>query len=229
MFKRHLFVVAFSIVSIVLGIVLGIGIAQILPLLQPSSVPGGFAGPGGGGPSQGEPTIEQIQSLATLLTSRIDVADVQRTTLAGYSGGVSAALIVKGDVQVGVDLSRARLESVDIATRRAVLILPPPTVGMSRVDHERTRLWAISHQGLWQIVPGERASVAVVNQAFHEAQQMIGRVAEQPELIEHSRQQAQAVLKTFFAALDWEVNVRWTDSKGEMGSPAGLFPTTTHD
>jgi hypothetical protein len=159
----------------------------------------------------GGPTIEQVRSLATLLTHRVDVADVQRTTLAGYSGGVSAALIVKGDVQVGVDLGRATFESIDHAARRATLVLPPPMVGTPRVDHARTRLWAITHQGLWQVVPGDRAAVSVVNHAYEQAQRMIGTAADRPELIERSRQQAEGVLKTFFAALGWDVTVRWAD------------------
>jgi hypothetical protein len=189
--------------SAILFFLLGVAVALIAPVvLQLVSA----AEDGGGGP-----TIEQVRSLATLLTHRIDVADVQRTTLSGYSGGVSAALIVKGDVQVGVDLGRATFESIDHAARRATLVLPLPTIGTPRVDHARTRLWAITHQGLWQVVPGDRAAVSVVNHAYEQAQRMIGTAADRPELIERSRQQAEGVLKTFFAALGWDVTVRWAD------------------
>src|SRR5690348_15989068 len=42
-------------------------------------------------------TIEQIQPLSSLVTTRVDVADVVETQLSGYTGSMKAALLVKGD------------------------------------------------------------------------------------------------------------------------------------
>src|SRR5436190_3396471 len=61
------------------------------------------------------PPVEQVQALAALVTVRVDVADVQETRLDGRSGGVRAAVLVRGDFLVGTDLGRAAFEAVDPA------------------------------------------------------------------------------------------------------------------
>ena len=42
-------------------------------------------------------TVERLQPLSSLVTARVDVADVVETTLAGYTGDVRVAVLVKGD------------------------------------------------------------------------------------------------------------------------------------
>ena len=68
------------------------------------------------------PTLEQIQTLASLTTLKINVADALVTQLAGRTGGIRAVLVVHGNVTLGVDLSKARFESVDQRNRTAVLV-----------------------------------------------------------------------------------------------------------
>src|SRR3954471_18003353 len=78
-------------------------------------------------------TIDKIQPLSSLVTARVDVADVVETTLAGYSGSVRVAILVKGDLLIGTDLSAARLEAVDQVHHTAMLVLPPPAATSPRV------------------------------------------------------------------------------------------------
>jgi hypothetical protein len=154
-------------------------------------------------------SIEQIQGLAELVTTEVHVADVQQTRIDGYSGGIAAVLLVKGDYRLTVDLSSATFAAVDPVQRRATLILPPPQISSPRVDHAGTRLIAVTTSGLWHLVAGERAQVAVVNQAYLQAQQIIATAAAEPALQQRSREQAESVLGCFFDALDWSVTIRW--------------------
>ena len=78
----------------------------------------------GSSPPPSAPTIEQIQQLSSLVTLRVEVADVLESSITGYTGGVKAVLVVKGDLLLGVDLSQAKLEKVDLVARTAVLVLP---------------------------------------------------------------------------------------------------------
>src|SRR5271154_6277048 len=57
-----------------------------------------------------EPSIERMSELSQLLTLRIDVADALVTRIDGVTGGVQLAMLVKGDVALGIDLSLARFE-----------------------------------------------------------------------------------------------------------------------
>ena len=105
------------------------------------------------------PTIEQIpgtsRALSSRVTTRVDVADVQETRLDGYRGGVKAALPIKGDFLLGVDLSRGKSESVDnvgrtaarlremqlnVVTRMPSVMSPPrTTIRSSLLDHVSKR------------------------------------------------------------------------------------------
>ena len=158
------------------------------------------------------PTIEQVQALACLVTTRVDVADVQDTRLEGFTGTARAALLVKGDFLLGVDLSHARFESVNEVTHTAVLVLPQPKVTSPRLDHERTRVFAVLQTGLWQIAPGGgQTSGEVVDRAYRDAQRFVAAASDDPALIARSRQQAVQVLSAFFQATRWNVVVRWID------------------
>ena len=159
--------------------------------------------------SRSAPTIEQIQSLATLTTVRVDVADVRLTELSGYTGGVRVAAMIKGDFYLSTDLTQARFTSVDRANRTAVLVLAQPRVSSPRLDHRRTKLFALSTSGLWQVTPGEGPYAEAVNKAYAEAQAAIEVSAASAEALARARAQAEAVLGCFFRALGWEVTVRW--------------------
>ena len=158
------------------------------------------------------PTIEQVQALSCLVTTRVDVADVVETHLDGYTGGVKAAILVKGDFLLGVDLSRAKFESVSSSSRTAVLVLPQPQVTSPRLDHERTKVFAVSQSGLWQIAPGGgQTSGEVVDRGYRDAQRIVAAACNDQQFIARSRQQAEQVLKAFFQAVDWRVTVKWVD------------------
>jgi hypothetical protein len=159
--------------------------------------------------TQPAPTIEQIQSLALLTTVRVDVADVRLTELMGYTGGVRAAAIIKGDYSLSTDLAQARFASVDQQRRTAVLVLAQPRVSSPRLDHGRTKLFALSSTGLWLITPGEGPYAEAVNKTYAEAQASIEMSAATGEAPARARSQAEAVLGCFFRALDWDVTVRW--------------------
>ena len=157
------------------------------------------------------PTIERIRALSELVTTRVEVADVQETMLQGRVGSLKAVLLVKGDVLLGVDLSAAKFESIDEIRHTAVLVLPSPTVKSPRLDHERTKLFALSEAGLWRVTPGDaKADAELINRAHRDAQRYITAVAADPSLIDRSRRQAENVLTTFFKAVGWTVNVRWS-------------------
>jgi hypothetical protein len=155
-------------------------------------------------------TVERLQPLSSLVTARVDVADVVETTLAGHTGSVRVAILVKGDFLLGTDLSAARFEHVDVTARTATLVLPPPAATSPRVDHARTRVFAISTNGLWQVVPGgDEAAAAVVNRAYADAQRIVMTAADDRALLDRARRQAESVLRTFFGAVGWTVKIRW--------------------
>jgi len=156
-------------------------------------------------------TIDRLRQLAELTTLAVDVADIQQTSIEGHVGGISAVLLVKGEVRITTDLGRARFESVDSANKAAVLILDPPTVSTATIDHDQTRLFAVTEQGLWLITPGNWLYDEVVTRAFAQAQHALADAGNRPELLDRARQQTETVLQGFFGALGWRVGIRWSD------------------
>jgi hypothetical protein len=155
------------------------------------------------------PTVQQIQQLSTLVTTRVETADVQETSVEGYTGSMRVALLVKGDFLLGVNLAQAHFESVDHETLSAVLTLPAPQVTSPRVDHQRTRLFEITNEGLWAMVPTDAGRSKVVERAYEQAQQSVTTLASDPLLIDRSRRQAEQVICAFFQALGWSVRICW--------------------
>jgi hypothetical protein len=60
------------------------------------------------GPGSSSPTITEIQELGELVVLRVSVADVMEDAGYEYKG----VWIVRGDVQVAVDMQEAQLQSV---------------------------------------------------------------------------------------------------------------------
>lgn len=159
------------------------------------------------------PTLEQVRGLSSLVTLKAEIADVQVCQLHGYTGGMTAALLVKGDVLIATDLAQARLESVDENGRRVVLVLPPPKVQTARVDHSRTKLVGLWRSGLWEVVPGDQAEQAILNRVYPEAQRIIESAGSDASLDQRARATAEAVFRQFFYGMGWQVTIRWSDQK----------------
>ncbi|MCE9552883.1 MAG: hypothetical protein K8T91_05845 [Planctomycetes bacterium] len=70
--------------------------------------------------SQG-PTVERLERLAHLVTTRVYIVDV----LIGEGQGCRGAWLIKGDALVAVDLGRARITEKNEATTQAMILLPP--------------------------------------------------------------------------------------------------------
>jgi hypothetical protein len=156
------------------------------------------------------PTPERLRELSTLATLKVDVADAMVTQLRGRTGGVTAVRVILGEVVIGVDLSAANIDTAGNQARRTVVSLPEPTVQFVRLDQERTKLLRVWSDGLWQITPGgTTADTAAVNTAYRDAQRVIADAAEDPALVDRARAQAERVLRSFFAALGSDVDIRW--------------------
>ena len=153
-------------------------------------------------------TITQLQLESKLSVLRIPVTDVQTTELNGYVGGVRLVLQVHGDVELTVDLSKARLEDIDESTRCATLVLPDPIPSRPRLDHERTRIYQIDRTGLWQIVPGQAAEAKLVDAAMAEAQRTLERAAQDPKITRQAHAHAARLLQDAAASLGWTLEVR---------------------
>ncbi len=162
-------------------------------------------------PAHAALTVERLSEVSQLLTLKLDVSDVLLSRIEGYSGGVQAAVLIKGDVSLGIDLAQARFEDVDQSHHTAILILQPPTPSEPRLNHERTRIVSLEVTGLWRGVPGSRAEQAIANQALNEAQHLLASAVREKNADQRARRHAEAVLTAFCRSLSWEITIHWAD------------------
>jgi len=104
------------------------------------------------------------------------------------------------------------------ADRRAILILPSPRVQLVKLDHRKTKLIGMSTKGLWLIVPGGDDADSVISDLAHRrGEEIVAEAADDPELAEQARGQVEQVMRTFFTAISWTMEIQWS------GSPAPVL------
>ena len=156
--------------------------------------------------SQG-PTIERLEQLRHLATSRVYVSDV----LTGESDGHRGAWLIKGDALLGVDLSRAQILEKNEAEKQAAIRLPEPEILQARVDHERAKTWEVRRTS-W--VPWTGDPDRLRDEVMREAQRLVAQVAASNENIGHAKMATEAILQAFYQEVGWQVRVTWTNAAG---------------
>ena len=158
--------------------------------------------------SSGGPTIAQLEQLGQLAVLRIHVADViEARDEQGWRGNVEGAWLLKGDALLAVDMAAAEIVDKDEQLQTARLMLPPPAVIQSRVDHEQTRTFRF-HKG--PLISEKRAS-SLRDHAMRQAQRVVDRTAHNEESIQQAREITATLLKDFYSITGWEVQVVWED------------------
>jgi hypothetical protein len=151
--------------------------------------------------SQG-PTVERLERLSQLVTTRVYVADV----LVGEGEGCRGAWLIKGDALVGVNLGGARIEERDEATKQALILLPSPEVLQPRVDHQRSRTWEVRRMA-W--LPWNADEDRLRDEVMLQSQQLVAHAAGSDENLQQAKTAAATVIKTFYEEVGWQVRVTW--------------------
>jgi hypothetical protein len=149
------------------------------------------------------PTVQQLEAMGQLTSMRVVVTDVLSAEGDGYRG----VWLIKGDVLLACDMSKAAVVARDDERRKATIRLPRPHAVSPRVDHEKTRTWSVE-RATW--VPwrwGDQDSFR--DGAMYHAQKLVEQAAESEENIAQARGQAELVLRRAYEMVDWNVAVAW--------------------
>ncbi len=160
------------------------------------------------------PRIEDVRQIAKLAVLRVQVADV----IEGRNAGAEAAVLVRGDADVVVDLEQIEITERDDAARTATLIVPRPHAERPRVDHDRTKLYALRETGLAALNPFADARPGLLADAMRAAQDSVARAVQAEEFVTKAQQQTEALLLNYGQALGWQVRLRWQAAAEHSGS-----------
>jgi len=154
--------------------------------------------------SQG-PTIERLERLSQLVTSRVYVADV----LIGEGEGCRGAWLIRGDALIATSLNKAVIVETDESAKRATIRLPQPGVLQARVDHERTRTWEVSRMA-W--LPWNTNQDRLRDEVMLQAQRMVAQAAGSRENIEQAKRAAEVIIAALYELVGWNVKVIWQET-----------------
>jgi hypothetical protein len=153
--------------------------------------------------SQG-PTIEKLERLSQLVTTRVHVADV----LVGEGANCRGAWLIKGSAIVSVNLGKATIVGKDETTKSATIRLPQPEILQARVDHQpgSTRTWEVKST-TW--IPWASAQDELRDTVMAEAQKLVEHAAGSNENIQQAKAAAESAIRGLYAEVGWTVAVTW--------------------
>ncbi len=155
------------------------------------------------------PSVEQIQSLAELVTLRVQVIDILTVEQDGWLQGYKGAWLIRGDALWTTDLRHARIQMLPNAGLPIACIeLPSPTVTWARLDHSKTRTYDLRSKS-W--IPLVRVPEHVYDEALQRAQELVARTAARSEYRQQAQRQAESVLQRFYADAGFAVEVVWVE------------------
>jgi len=156
-------------------------------------------------------TIEKLEELGALVTTRVHVADI----LAGDDGGHwKGAWLIKGDALLAVDMRQAVIEEQDDVTQRASIRLPPPRVLHPRVDHQKTLTYSVE-KTTWipaMFLPTGQSD-RLRDAAMQHAQSLVALAAGSDEHLAEARLKTATLIKSFYQLVGWDVEVRWAEGR----------------
>lgn len=153
----------------------------------------------------GAPRIEEVRRIAKLAVLRVQVADV----IEGNTAGAMAAVLVKGDADISVDLDQIQIAARDEQKRTATLVIPTPQPDRPRVDHSRTKIYELRKTGLALINPFADPRADLLLDSMRAAQEDVERAVRDAEFIVKAKEQAELLLVGFYKELGWDVTVQW--------------------
>lgn len=151
--------------------------------------------------SSSGPTVDQLTQLSDLVVLRVQVSDV----LQAKSKGTQMAILVRGDADIAVDLSKAEISLVNAEAKTCMITIGTPTLVRPRVDHDRTKVYKVESS----LLPWKNDTDVVFQDAMNQAQQLVEYASGKKEYIDQARLQAETVLRTFYKGLGWSVQVKW--------------------
>ena len=168
--------------------------------------------------SQG-PTIERLERLSSLVTSRVCVTDV----LIGEGEGCHGAWLIRGDSLIAVNLRQAVILEKDETAKRATIRLPQPEILQARVDHEKTRAWEVKTT-TW--IPWHADQDKLRDAVMLQAQRLVAQAAGSKENIEQAKRAAEVIIAGLYEQVGWNVKVVWAETAADLKPGSFSVPTT---
>jgi hypothetical protein len=140
-------------------------------------------------------TVDKIEKMGKLELVKVNIKDVieQKSERAFYLPDAKAVLIIAGEVFVGIDLEKVKKEDIVDSNNRLTVTLPKPEILLSRVNHEKSKVYNVEWGGF--------STADLVDEAYKNAEIKIVEEAAKTGFEETCRNNAKALLLPIFTEL----------------------------
>jgi hypothetical protein len=140
-------------------------------------------------------SIDKIEKMGKLELVKVNIKDVleQTSERPFYLPNAKAVLIVAGEVFAGIDFEKVKKEDIVDAGNDVTVTLPKPEILMSKVNHEKSRIYNVEWGGF--------STANLVDEAYKNAELAIIEEAAKTGYEETCRNNAKALLTPLFREL----------------------------
>jgi hypothetical protein len=112
-------------------------------------------------------TVDRIEKMGKLELVKINIKDVveQKGERPFYLPDAKAVLIIAGEVFAGIDLEKVKKEDIAESGKSITVTLPKPEILLSRVDHEKSKVYNVEWGGF--------STAKLVDEAYKNAEMKI--------------------------------------------------------
>jgi hypothetical protein len=137
-------------------------------------------------------SVDKIEKMGKLELVKVNIKDVleQTSERPFYLPNAKAVLIIAGEVVAGIDLEKVQKDDITDSGTQLTITLPKPEILMSKVNHEKSKIYNIEWGGF--------STANLVDKAYKTAEISIIEEAKKTGFEETCKNNARALLTPIF-------------------------------
>jgi NAD dependent epimerase/dehydratase family enzyme len=147
-------------------------------------------------------SVDKIEKMGKLELVKVNIKDVleQTSERPFYLPNAKAVLIIAGEVIAGIDLEKVQKDDIADSGTQITITLPKPEILMSKVNHEKSKIYNIEWGGF--------STANLVDEAYKTAEMTIIEEARKTGFEEMCKNNAKALLTPIFREISGkEINI----------------------
>jgi len=137
-------------------------------------------------------SVDKIEKMGKLELVKVNIKDILEQTgeRPFYLPNAKAVLIIAGEVIAGIDLEKVQKDDIADSGTQITITLPKPEILMSKVNHEKSKIYNIEWGGF--------STANLVDEAYKAAEKKIIEEAEKTGYEETCKNNAKTLLTPIF-------------------------------
>ena len=147
--------------------------------------------------------VEKVEQIGKLSLVKMTIQDVVEYTQARqWLPDASALLIVQGEVEAGIDLTKFKNGDIQVSDKQITVLLPSPEITSYKVNHEKSRVYD-THNNFF-------SGAQIVDAAYAQAEKQILESALASNILQIAQENAVKFFTPFFQSMGYtKINLKF--------------------